>query len=110
MKLLLDQNLSPKLASRLADAFPGSSHVYLLGLGTASDNEVWNFARDSGFTLVTKDAEFSDMSMLRAYPPKELWLRIGNCTTAQVEALVRYQREAIGHFESDPAVCVLSLS
>jgi hypothetical protein len=36
MKLLSDQNLSPQLVNRLADLFPGSSHVQTEGLGSAS--------------------------------------------------------------------------
>ena len=110
MKLLFDQNLSPALVSRLADLFPDSNHVFLLGLDTASDDEVWNFARDNGFTLVSKDADFSDMNLLRGFPPKVLWLRIGNCTTAQVEALLRLHHEAIEQMEGDPTVGILALS
>jgi predicted nuclease of predicted toxin-antitoxin system len=110
LKLLLDQNLSPTLVSRLADLFPNSSHVSLLGLDRVSDEEVWNYARDNGFTLVSKDADFSDINLLRGFPPRVLWLRIGNCTTAQVEALLRLHHETIEHMESDPAVGVLALS
>ena len=37
MKLLFDQNLSFKLCQALADLFPGSSQVRLLGLAEADD-------------------------------------------------------------------------
>lgn len=37
MKLLFDQNLSPKLMNRLADPFPGSAHVLSLGLDREDD-------------------------------------------------------------------------
>ena len=110
MKLLFDQNLSLNLVSHLADRFPDSNHVSLLGLGKASDDEVWNYARDNGFTLVSKDADFSDRNLLRGFPPKVLWLRIGNCTTAQVEALLRLHHEASEQMESDPAAGILALS
>ena len=33
MKLLLDENLSPKLVARLANCFPDSAHVDRLELG-----------------------------------------------------------------------------
>lgn len=52
MKLLLDNNLSPKLIVQLTVLFPDSSHVTMLGLDTASDFEVWNFARRERFCLV----------------------------------------------------------
>ena len=41
MKLLFDHNISPHLVSRLADIYPNSNHVYLLGLDTANDDIVW---------------------------------------------------------------------
>jgi predicted nuclease of predicted toxin-antitoxin system len=70
MRLLLDHNLSPKLIDRLADVFADRSHVTLHILDKASDTEVWNFARDNGFTLVTKDSDFYDLSLLRGVPPR----------------------------------------
>jgi predicted nuclease of predicted toxin-antitoxin system len=110
MNLLFDHNLSPRLVNRLADVFPGSSHVFLLGLAQASDNEIWNYARDNDFVLVTKDADFGDLVVLRGFPPKVLWLRLGNCTTGQVEALIRVHAAAIQQFIADQAVGILSLS
>ena len=59
MKLLFDQNLSPKLVNRLADLFPGSSPVQSLGLDCAEDDQVWEHARLNGFAIVTKDAVVS---------------------------------------------------
>jgi len=35
LKLLFDQNLSPKLVERLVDLFPGSEHARDVGLATA---------------------------------------------------------------------------
>ena len=98
------------MVTRLADVFPGSGHVYPLGLDRESDDAVWNYARDNGFTLVTKDADFSDMNLLRGFPPRVLWLRIGNCTTTQVEALLRLNRTIIEQMENDPATGILALS
>jgi predicted nuclease of predicted toxin-antitoxin system len=83
MKLLFDHHLSPRLANRLGELFPDSSHVYLHSLDQADDRTVWEFARQHGFTLVTRDSDFSDLSALRGFPPRVLWLRIGNCTTRQ---------------------------
>jgi predicted nuclease of predicted toxin-antitoxin system len=110
MKLLLDQNLSPSLVTRLADVFPDSDHVSVLALDRASDTEVWEHARVNGFVLVTKDADYSDLVTLRGFPPKVLWLRLGNCTTAQIEALLRLHKDAIEQMNSNPAIGILSLS
>ena len=109
MKLLLDQNLSPRLVDRLADAFPDSVHVSQAGLDRANDSEVWEYARVNGLVLVTKDADYSDLSLLRGFPPKVIWLRIGNCATAQIEDLLRQRKQAIEQFELDPLAGVLTL-
>ena len=44
MNLLFDQNLSPRLVATLADVFPGASHVMAHNLGSAPDNDIWDFA------------------------------------------------------------------
>lgn len=51
MKLLFDQNLSPRLVGQLAVEFPGSAHVRDAGLAAASDQEVWAYAAAGGFVL-----------------------------------------------------------
>ena len=109
MKLLFDQNLSPRLAQRLDDVYPGSSHVSDLGLDQAFDLDVWNFARDNNFILVSKDADFSDLSTLVGFPPKVVWLRLGNCRTAAIESVLRSNRDAVESLASDPSAGILSL-
>ncbi len=110
MKLLFDQNLSPKLVRRLADLFPGSTHVQSAGLDCANDDQVWEHARLHGFAIVTKDEDYNNLSIVRGWPPKVIWLQLGNCTTAQVEAAFRARFPAIEAFEQDPAVGTLVLS
>ncbi len=110
MKLLFDQNLSPKLASGLADLFPGSSHVQSVGLDCASDDEVWEHARLNGLAIVTKDEDYNNLSVVRGSPPKVIWLQLGNCTTTQVETVFRTRLADIEAFAKDPAVGTLVLS
>jgi predicted nuclease of predicted toxin-antitoxin system len=110
MKLLFDQNFSPKLVNRLADLFPGSSHVQSGGLDCAEDDRVWDHARLNGFAIVTKNADYNNLSVLRGSPPKVLWLQLGNCTTAQVEAVFRARFADIEAFENDPTLGTLVLS
>lgn len=59
MTLLFDQNLSHLLVTRLADLFPNSHHVRLVGLHRASDAIVWQYAAENGFTVVSKDSDFT---------------------------------------------------
>ncbi|HEX8282159.1 MAG TPA: DUF5615 family PIN-like protein [Pyrinomonadaceae bacterium] len=109
MKLLFDHNLSPHLIKRLADLYPDSSHVYLLGLDQSGDEEVWEFARRGGFLIVTKDADFSDLCLLFGFPPKVVWIRRGNCETAAIEAILRNHHDDIKTLERDEVVGVLTL-
>ena len=94
MKLLLDQNLSPRLVGRLSDLYPDSAHVSEYGLSHAKDTEVWEHARDHGFIIVSKDTDFSEMSVVRGFPPKVIWIRRGNCSTREIEAILRENHRA----------------
>jgi predicted nuclease of predicted toxin-antitoxin system len=109
VKLLFDQNLSPRLVTRLTDVFPDSQHVFQLGLDRASDEDIWTYARDHEFMIVTKDADFSELSALRGFPPKVLWLCLGNCTTAEIEALLRGHQTAIQQLFDDSDTGTLTL-
>jgi predicted nuclease of predicted toxin-antitoxin system len=110
MKLLFDQNLSPKLVTGLADLFSGSCHVQSAGLDCASDDQVWEHARQNGFAIVTKDEDYDILSVLRGSPPKVIWLQLGNCTTSQVEAVLRARFADIEAFEQVPSVGTLVIS
>ena len=110
MELLFGQNLSPKLVRRLADLFPDSSHVQVVGLDCASDDQVWEHARLNGFAIVTKDEDYNNLSVMRGSPPKVIWLQLGNCTTAQVEAAFRSRFADIEAFEKDTSVGTLVLN
>ncbi len=109
VKLLFDQNLSPKLVKRLIDLYPNSDHLDLLGLGTADDTSVWKHAKDNGFVVVTKDADFADLSVLRGFPPKVVWLRRGNCSTADIENMLRDHHSEIEDLAADLASGILTL-
>lgn len=109
MKLLFDQNLSPRLATRLQDLFPASSHVFWLNLDQVEDVEVWEYARQNDYLMVTKDADFSELSTLQGFPPKVIWLQLGNCTTGQVERLLRLHYEAIKQLVESESIGILSL-
>ncbi|MGH7137018.1 MAG: DUF5615 family PIN-like protein, partial [Pirellulales bacterium] len=89
MKLLFDQNLSHRLVGSLAVEYPASAHVRHVGLASASDPAIWNYARTNGFAIVSKDSDFEQRALLYGHPPKVIWLRLGNCPTLAAEALLR---------------------
>lgn len=98
MKLLFDENLSPKLVSILADEFPDSSHIELLGMRGATDRAVWDHAGEHGFTIVSKDNDFRQRAFLDGPPPKTIWLAVGNANTQQIAGLLRQRIERIESF------------
>lgn len=108
MKLLFDNNLSPKLIQRLGDIFPESTHVMTEHLDESTDQDIWSFAKENGFTIVTKDSDFNEMRLLKGFPPKVIWLRTGNCRVSHIERIIRdrfiilrefYHNEASGIIE-----------
>jgi predicted nuclease of predicted toxin-antitoxin system len=110
MKLPFDENLSPKLVQRLADLFPQSAHVHECGLGQTDDLFIWDFARQHGFIIISKDADFHDLSVLKGAPPKLIHLRSGNASLQQTEAIIRSHAPALQAFETDPYSHFLILS
>ena len=109
MKLLLDNNLSPKLVRQLDALFPDTSHVALLGLDQSSDKVVWQHARDEDYCLVSKDSDFNELLNSKGFPPKVIWIRLGNCTTAQIATLLKNQYQAIQDFLKDAEAGILEL-
>lgn len=107
MKLLLDENLAPRLAAALSDLFPESKHVRDVGLQRADDRSVWDFARDNDFTILSKDSDFHQLSFVLGAPPKVIWIRAGSCSTKELERIVRSRRDDIGAFAADPDAAFL---
>ena len=95
MKLLFDQNLSPRLADLLVDVFPDSLHLQSAGLDRAQDEAVWQFALARGYTIVTKDSDFQERSQIAGSAPCVVWIRRGNCSTADIADLLRKHAGAI---------------
>ena len=81
MKLLFDQNISFRIISKIKNHFPEAKQVRQLGIENYSDLEIWKFAKENQFTIVTFDADFYDLSNLKGHPPKIVWLRFGNTQT-----------------------------
>jgi predicted nuclease of predicted toxin-antitoxin system len=109
MKLLFDQNLSPRLPRLLADIYPDSIHVREVGLRDADDAVIWQHAKERGFAIVSKDSDFQQRSLLHGSPPKFIWLRVGNCTVMRTEDLLRRYSAAIHTFDLDDSKSHLML-
>jgi predicted nuclease of predicted toxin-antitoxin system len=109
LKLLFDQNLSPRLIRALQDLYPGSLHVRDIGLEAVDDAVVWAYAAEHRLVIVSKDSDFHQRSFVFGYPPKVVWIRLGNCTTSAVEAVLRHHAENLEVFARDEAGAFLVL-
>jgi predicted nuclease of predicted toxin-antitoxin system len=107
--LLFDQNISPRLVERLADLYSGAVHVEMLGMGNALDVEIWQYAHDNDHIIVTKDADFSELGLIRGFPPKIVWIRRGNCSTKDIETMMRENYSAIIALSDNPETGILTI-
>lgn len=110
MRLLFDQNLSRRLKERLQDLYPDSLHVQDIGLESSPDINVWEYAAAQSLVIVTKDADFVELSLRLGHPPKVIRLSLGNAPTASVASLIRSSHDEIRAFCNDENMSLLILS
>ncbi len=101
MKLLVDENLPPRLVENLTDLFPDSVHVRSVGLGGTADSTIWEYAKAHGFTFMTRDKDFANLSMTWGAPPRVILLQVGNCSTSMLSSIVRKNAIRFSEFEND---------
>ena len=109
MKLLVDENLPPRLAGDLADLFPESVHVNFIGLGSTPDTLIWDYAKEHGFAFMTKDKDFANLSLAWGAPPKVILLLIGNCSATELARVIRNNAVRFSDFEHDTGRSLLIL-
>jgi predicted nuclease of predicted toxin-antitoxin system len=102
MKLLLDQNISFRITSKIQDLFPGSKQVRDLGFENSKDSLIWNYAKENNYCIVTFDGDFYDLGLIKGFSPKVIWLRLGNTSTQNIETVLRKNYGLIKTFLSDP--------
>jgi predicted nuclease of predicted toxin-antitoxin system len=107
VRLLFDQNLSRRLVEMLRDAFPDSIHVVDVELDVATDREIWEYAREHDLIVVSKDSDFRQLAFLHGPPPKVVWLRVGNPSTAQIATVLLDHLERIEAFVGDDEEAML---
>ena len=110
MKLLLDENLSDRVIPQIEALYPDSAHVKTLSLTNTDDTKIWEFAKDNGFIVVSKDSDFYQLSLLRGHPPKFIYLRIGNSPTDRIVQVLKGSFDMIAQFERQVEESILVLS
>ena len=84
------------------DIYPDAKQVRELNLENSTDREIWAFAKLEGYTIVTFDSDFYDLALIQGIPPKIIWLKIGNTTTADIITLFRENIDLVREFLTDP--------
>jgi predicted nuclease of predicted toxin-antitoxin system len=103
VRLLFDQNISFRIISKIEAIFPESKQVRQLGIENHTDTEIWKFAKENEFTIVTFDADFFDLSNFKGHPPKIIWLRFGNTRTAFLAGIINSRSSIIKDFINSTA-------
>ena len=99
-KILVDQNISFRVVRILDDLYPGMTHIKDLGLVDAGDNEIYEFAAENGFDILTFDGDFCDMNVTKGFKIKIIHLRLQNQTTKNIVKFLRDKHDDIKNFLS----------
>jgi len=96
MKLLLDANISWRLAQKLKQHFTDCLHVDFIGLSVPpSDTEIWNFALTNNCIILTNDEDFLNLVNIKGFPPKIILLKTGNQSNSYIEDIIIKHRNDI---------------
>lgn len=107
--LLLDQNISFKVAREIQDIFPGAKHLSDLQIENYKDIEIWQFAKLYNYCIVTFDYDFIDLSTLKGFPSKIIWLRMGNTSTGNLVSKIHNEFKPIEEFLSSTETAFLEI-
>nr|MBI1231667.1 hypothetical protein [Cytophagales bacterium] len=106
MKFLFDQNISHKILKVIPKHFSTSSTIKKERLLNATDREIWYFAKNNGFIIVTQDSDFNDLNLLYGFPPKIIWIRTGNLKTQDLaDILTEHTTEIQKFIENESFGC-----
>jgi len=97
-KLLFDENISYRIVKKLTHLYPGSEQVKRVGLLSHKDGLIWEYAKRNNYVIVTHDEDYDELSALRGFPPKVIWLRTGNITTDNLAKLLISHADQIKEF------------
>jgi predicted nuclease of predicted toxin-antitoxin system len=109
MNILFDQNISFRIIPLIQDIFPKAKQVRQLDLENKSDKQIWEYAKQHDFIIVTFDSDFYDFSLVWGHPPKIIWIRTSNQTTQNIEKIIRKHCDAISDFQNDNDLACLEI-
>jgi predicted nuclease of predicted toxin-antitoxin system len=109
MKLLLDENLSRRLVPQPINVFPGTIHVADVDMLRTPDSEIWQYAKENGFTIITKDDDFLALAHRFGPPPKLIMMDMGNGSNAMLAERLRESAERLNEFVTHTRAGIIKL-
>ncbi len=76
-------------------------------MAAVDDSAIWTYAQRHDLSIVSKDGDFSGRASLYGAPPKVIWLTVGNCSTDEIERILRRQCKPIEAFVAEPGTALL---
>jgi len=102
MKLLFDENLSRKLVEATRYLFPDSVHVSQVGLASGTtDRQIWDYAKQNGFAIITADTDFVTMANTYGARPKVILLENCDYPTSIAVRIISGNVILLSQFERD---------
>jgi predicted nuclease of predicted toxin-antitoxin system len=102
MIVLVDQNISHRIVPQIAFLFDKLTHVKTLGWIDWNDHHIFISAKKQRFdAIITLDEDFNKLLLQHGTPPKVIWLKTGNCSTARLTEIIISHKDAILNFMSN---------
>ena len=76
---MLDAHLPPVLARVMAREGYEVVHLFDLDLNAAGDPDIWKYAEENGYVVISKDEDFIRWQSDVRNSPRFVWVRTGNC-------------------------------
>lgn len=74
-----------------------------------TDLQIWEYAKNNELTIVTFDSDFYEWMLLKGYPPKIVWLRMGNSNTDIIANVLNERSQALIEFSKDEELGLIEI-
>ena len=99
--ILFDENISYRVVKRVLHLFPGSRPANRMNVIGKEDPFLWQTAKANGFSIITFDDDYENLSQWKGWPPKVILLRPGNLTNQEITSMLERNADAIHIFLDD---------
>lgn len=108
MKFLVDNQLPSTLSRCLVKLGYDSVHVLDVGVDSATDKQIWDYAVREGYVIISKDEDFCELQLTQRKRVSVIWVRLGNCRTSYLCGMFeRYMENIVDRLFGDE--CLIEL-